>query len=493
MMNNMNPIDEFPIHVLPEFSQTLIRHIQGETQAPLGLIASAVLGAMSLACQDSFDVQSKENLRHPVSLILVMLADSGERKSQIDRILMKPVHDLERQLEQAFAGLLNSYQKDLRVWQIKNKALEKALSKATEKGLDAEEYEAAWQQSQERKPIAPTRRRLLLSDVTSAAIKQELGRGWPSLVVMSDEAGGLLTGGLLKDPAINSLWSGQPISVERVSSAGFKLEDCRLGLILMVQPGLFAIFLERQGDHVRSSGFLARCLMCAPQSTQGQRFDDELLRFRSEETLERFHQRVEELLRGGFERRESGQERKCLRFSPEAALRWRQQFAYIESRIGPLGDLKEYRDYASKFMEHVSRIAAVIEGFVYPDAEQISDHTMYAAIAVAHWYFGHFIQQMKRLDKQEEPSNADRLLSWLIENIGANGGAVYKKNDIRQYCPNKLRSKHLLDAALRELEMRGCVVIYKKNRTTCVWVITVPTRSDLTSPLSCSAIGHFNY
>ncbi len=468
MMNHQNQVTEFPVNVLPEFLQMVIKHIEGETQAPIGLIASSVLGVMGLACQDTFDVQPKDNLQHPVSLFIIAIAESGERKTSIDRLLMKPVHALESQLNQEFTELQKSYQREIAVWQVKERAVEKVLSKAAEKGGDTEAYEEAWHQCQERKPIAPTRRRLLFSDVTSAAIKQELGKGWPSLAVMSDEASGLLTGGVLKDPAINSLWSGQPISVERVSSGGFKLEDCRLGLMLMLQPGLFASFLERQGEHVRSSGFLARCLMCAPQSTQGQRFNGDL-RYRAAGALEIFHRRVEELLKGGFKRRESGKERKCLRFSPEASVRWRQQFTHIESRIGPLGNLKEYRDYASKFMEHVSRIAAVIEGVVYPDAEQISDHTMYAAIAVAHWYFDHFIKQMKMLDKQVEPSNADLLLAWLARNVGLNSRAL-KKNDIRQFGPNKLRHKHSLDAALTELIMRGCIVVYKVNRTTMVYL-----------------------
>lgn len=335
------------------------------------------------------------------------------------------------------------------------------------------------------------------SDVTSAAIKQELGKGWPSLAVMSDEAGSLLAGDLFRDTAINSMWSGHPISVERAASTGFKLEDYRLGLILMLQPGLFTNFLERQGERARSSGFLARCLICAPQSTQGQRFNLDLLRFRAPDALENFHQRVEELLKGGFKRRERGLDRKCLRLTPEATSRWNHQYAHIESQIGPLGQLKPYRDYASKFMEHASRIAAVLEGFCTPNAELISDQTMYAAIAIANWYFDHFIQQMKMLDKQEEPSNAALLLEWLSKNMGLNGGAVYKKNDILKFGPSKLRNKRTLDAALHELIVRGCVTIYKNNRTTMVYFMgglsRLPVGGSITNQSIYNSVGHFDF
>jgi hypothetical protein len=108
---------------------------------------------------------------------------------------------------------------------------------------------------------------------------------------------------------------------------------------------------------------------------------------------------------------------------------------------------------------------------------------MYAAITIAHWFFEHFIQQMKKLDKSDEPSNTDILRSWLARNVGANGGAIFKKNDIRKFCPNKLRSKQALDAALSDLILRGCVSIYKQNRTTLVryhmGILTSPINTTL--------------
>ena len=467
-MNNQNQVGEFPLQVLPEPLPRLIQDIYEDTQAPIGVIVSAVLAAMSLACQDSFDVQPKENLRFAASLYLIVLAESGERKSAVVQLVMKAIYKLQNELDLEFIKSQEVYLRELALWQIKEKALGKAISKDAEKGLGTKELEEAWYQCQEQKPIAPTQKRLVLSDVTSAAIKQVLGKDSPSLMLASDEAGSFLSGELFRDTAINSMWSGHSISIERVASTRPKLVDYRLGLMLMVQPGLFNSSLERQGERARASGFLARCLICEPQSTQGQRFHLDKLRFRAPDAVDHFHQRVEGLLKGGFRRRERGIERKCLKLTPEAASRWNQQYVAIELSIGPLGKLNQYRDYASKFMEHVSRIAAVLEGFCTPNAEFISDQTMYAAITIAHWFFEHFIQQMKKLDKSDEPSNADILRSWLARNVGANGGAIFKKNDIRKFCPNKLRSKQALDAALSDLIMRGCVSIYKQNRTTLV-------------------------
>ena len=467
-MNNLNQVGEFPVCVLPDPLQKLITHIQGETQAPVGLIASTALGVMALACQDSFDVQPKDNLRFAVSLYLIVLAESGERKSTVDKLLMKAVYEVQHQLEANYVQLQTGYQSDLAVWKIKEKTLEKAISKAAERGVNTKELEEAWRHCLEQKPTVPRQNRLVLSDVTSAAIKQTLGNGCPSLTLASDEAGSLLSGDLFRDTALNSMWSGNPILLERAASTSVQLEDYRLGMMLMLQPRLFTKYLERHGEGARSSGLLARCLICAPQSTQGQRFNFDAFRFRDYNAVDNFHRRVAELLTGAFKRRERGLSRRCLKLTPEAASRWNQHHRHVESQIGPLGQLSEYRDYASKFMEHVSRLAAVIEGFYTKNAELISDHSMYAAIALASWYFDHFIQQMKQLDKQDSPSNAMILLTWLSNNTISNGGPVYRKNDILKFGPCKLRSKKKLDEALHELVVRGNVLVGKINRTTFV-------------------------
>ncbi|MGN5114654.1 DUF3987 domain-containing protein [Aeromonas jandaei] len=79
----LNLIGEFPIHVLEEQLQGVMRQIQQQTQAPLGLIASSVLSAMGLACQDLVDVSPKAGLIHPVSLFFITKADWVNEKQRL--------------------------------------------------------------------------------------------------------------------------------------------------------------------------------------------------------------------------------------------------------------------------------------------------------------------------------------------------------------------------------------------------------------------------
>jgi hypothetical protein len=65
-------------------------------------------GVISLACQNRIDVCRLNNLRSPVSLFLLTLAESGERKSTVDKLLMKPLYQLEENLFEKYTMILPS-------------------------------------------------------------------------------------------------------------------------------------------------------------------------------------------------------------------------------------------------------------------------------------------------------------------------------------------------------------------------------------------------
>ncbi|UNP87527.1 DUF3987 domain-containing protein [Aeromonas encheleia] len=478
----MSQVD-LPVHVLPCDLQDVIRYIQQETQASAGLIASSLLGVMALSCQDLFDISPKAQLRFPTSLYQVVLAESGERKSTVDKLLMKPVRDLEGELERQHQEDKQQYNIVMRLWRSEQKALEKAFERAVTKGEPKEIDAQRLAECLARQPEAPLRKRLLVNDATRAAVKQALGKGWPSLVLLSDEAGSILRGELLHDtPLLNSLWGGQSIEVDRVTSEGFRIEDARFGAMLMVQPGLFKEYVNRQGLHARASGFFARTLLCQPRSTIGGRLHGPQQVFPcqhiSSKYLEWFHARIMERLSQSFQRREENAERTCLTLSPEAAAKWYAEYNRIESMCGQTGALRKYQDYASKQLEHVARIAGVLEAFVTGHSI-VSDHTMYAAIQLANYYLDSFIDLMADDALPEEMEDALLLESWLQANHWQFKFHSIPKNHLLKYGPNRLRSRERLNRALDNLWFKSKVSTYKKGRTTYVNYISVSSSSSV--------------
>ncbi|ENC6658119.1 DUF3987 domain-containing protein [Aeromonas hydrophila] len=463
---------ELPVHVLPDELQNVIRYVQQETQAPSGLIASAALGVMALACQDLFDIAPKDKLRFPISLYQVVLAESGERKSTVDKMLMKPVRDLEGALEKQYQEDKQQHTIAMRLWQSEQKALEKAFEREVVKGEAKTESEQRLAECLGRQPMAPLRKRLLVSDATRAAVKLALGKGWPSLVLLSDEAGSILSGELLHDtPLLNSLWSAHPIEVDRATSDTFRIEDARFGAMLMVQPGLFKEYVNRQGRHARASGFFARTLLCQPTSTIGGRIHGPQQCFPcapvSGKYLEWFHERVLTRLNQSFQRREEDAARTCLTLSPEAAAKWHAEYNRIELMCGQTGSLREYRDYASKQLEHVARIAGVLEAFVTGNVV-VSERTMHTAIKLASYYLDSFIHLMADDALPEDMEDMVQLETWLQNNHWRFDFRGIPKNYLLKYGPNRLRSRERLNRALDNLLIKGKVSSYKQGRTTYV-------------------------
>ncbi len=65
---------------------------------------------------------------------------------------------------------------------------------------------------------------------------------------MSDEAGIIFDGYTLSElPFINKMWDGSVLSVDRKNEPEQMIENARMTLSLMVQPGLFDRYMERKG------------------------------------------------------------------------------------------------------------------------------------------------------------------------------------------------------------------------------------------------------
>jgi len=260
----------FPVDVFPSIIRNAIYEAEQHTQAPLSLIAASALGAISLVCQNGIDVCRLNNLRSPVSLFLLTLAESGERKSTVDKVLMRPLYQLEEKW-------FEQYNQDLKAWlngevafNIEKKALASKLKadmcRNKDYGATNERLKALLQ----TKPAEPVRYRLMLNDATPSAIKNYLCRDWRSVGIMADEAGTIFNGHTLNElPFINKMWDGSTYSVDRRNSPELLIHDARMTLSLMVQPEVFQKYIERKGDIAKGIGFFARCLICQPDSKQG--------------------------------------------------------------------------------------------------------------------------------------------------------------------------------------------------------------------------------
>lgn len=453
----------FPVHVFPPLIRNAIYEVEQHTQAPQALIAASVLGAISLACQNQIDVCRVNNLRSPVSLFLLTLAESGERKSSVDKILMKPLYQLEGEWFAQYSQERIIWKNNEVAFNLEKKALASKFKSDIRRDKDPSVTRDKLKILLENCPVEPVRLKLMFNDATPAAIKDYLCGAWRSVGIMSDEAGTIFNGYTLNElPFINKMWDGSTYSLERKISPERLIQDARVTLSLMVQPSVFKEYIERKGDMAKGIGFFARCLICQPYSTQGQRtITNPVI---SSEHLPLFHNRLLEIVNNSAIDYKKG-ERICLRFSPEGEQRWITFYNKVESEMGTLGILTNFKDYASKMAENMARIAALLHHF-NGDEGDISFLTTEAAVEISAWYVDEYI---KLFSKPQEftliSSETDELYCWIKDYCYRYVVPYIRKNTILQYGPNKFRNRKKANELLSILYSQNKILAKKQGKT----------------------------
>ena len=127
------PADPYPVEALGETLAGAVEVVVRVTQPDPMTAAQSALAAASLAAQAHRNVAIDGRII-PVSLDLVTVAASGDRKSASDRALTLPHSEWERELAAEYKPLLLAFKNRLLAWE---KARDKALREA--KGMMAGE------------------------------------------------------------------------------------------------------------------------------------------------------------------------------------------------------------------------------------------------------------------------------------------------------------------------------------------------------------------
>jgi len=87
---------------LPETSrlQAMVDLVAMEVEVAPEMVFTAALGALSAACQAGYVVKMPgKKVKHPVSLMLLTVANSGERKTAVENIVFSSVRAFQKKQE----------------------------------------------------------------------------------------------------------------------------------------------------------------------------------------------------------------------------------------------------------------------------------------------------------------------------------------------------------------------------------------------------------
>ncbi|MBL7479994.1 YfjI family protein [Legionella bononiensis] len=470
---------KYPLEALGSILGEAAKQLAYHVQVPEGMAGQSVLAAAGLVAQAHINVERGCIGVSPVSIFCLSVAESGDRKSTVDRLALAPIRSYESERAQAILVKEQKYKAEMEAWEIRRNSIIKLCNKPKAE-LGEEEQKRLSERLFElelTKPRPPSRSNITFSEPTSEGIWKHYIQGDPSAGLFSDEGISFFSGHGMNDEAkgrtihiLSKLWDGDSITRTRGGEGeSGALTNRRLSSHLMIQPIIASKVLSDQ--LLQGQGVLARFLICHEPSIAGSRLllDRDLEKgANSDPAIAKYWQRLTTLLNQPLRINESTGELQLTVFAlrGEALDEWCALHDGIEEQLRVDGMFIEIKAFASKAAENAARIAAIlafIEGYDQPTVE----HVKRAGILIA-YYLESTTMLITEAQYDVNELQANDLLAW----IKMKGGTL--SADQFKALPPKYRVAQTARHLLQILVDTGHLQITVKNSKTgkpVVWEV----------------------
>lgn len=392
-----------------------VRALAEHTRAPIEICAQSVLGALSLVLQAHADVVLPTGAARPLSLFLLTIAPSGERKSAVDSHALKPVYEYEVLLRDKHSREQMTYINKHELWSAK-RAQALNLAKKRSKPFEGE----ADLRSLGDEPEAPLTPLLVCPEPTFEGYCKLTATGLPAMGIYSAEGGAFIGGfGMSADnrlktsAGLSCLWDGDPIKRVRAGDGTMILPGRRLSLHLMAQPEVSDQLIN--DSLLVSQGLISRCLVTAPASAAGSRYFSPPSD-KAKSDLADYHSKLRELLNHPLPITEGTRnelELRKLHMSPEAQQIWINWHDHVEARLIEDGEFSPIAGFANKAAEHAARIAGLMTLWRDLHALSIDAETMASSTRLVNHYLAEALRLRGLAGITPHLQLAERVLEWL--------------------------------------------------------------------------------
>lgn len=424
----------YPIGAFYKSVADAILEVYGFVQAPMSMTALSFLSTMSAATQRVADVQQPTGKKTPLSLFTVSIADSGERKTTVDDLVAEPLRQRDAREEHQFIQQRQAFESEQDLWQATRTALIRQIAKLTEKGKSTEAIEQKLQELDNSKPRHPRLRRLVRQDLTYVSLMAALEGDGESVFISSSEADAILKSELFEQHSsvLNIIWgSGSPQADRAYRNS--TVTDPHCSISMLCQGEVFKELMHKHGEAFRGVGFFSRFLFNRPISMIGNRFVQN--NPPQWNHLGTFHRRLQDLLDEGDMRLVAGVPRRIIAFDEEARNQWARRANEIESMLRDGGYLAEVRDFGSKLMEHVARVAGILHVFSRQEGSITTD-TVERAFAIV-WYHAEEFRLLfsPSLEVPQATIDADKVERYLLQSVWLKGWNAIPRNTLHRVGP----------------------------------------------------------
>ncbi|WP_027360784.1 YfjI family protein [Desulforegula conservatrix] len=436
----------FPVSSLPPAMRSAAECMREIIQAPMDMICHCLLASATAAIQPYVDVEI-DGRRSPTSNNYLAVGESGERKSECDKVANKPIKDLIEKEQEKFFD-------EEPVHRIIKCAWQKRIDKAIKDGKSDQEIRQLLNEiGPEPKLILPV---WIITDPTCPAIVRAFSEGRTHLMLQTPEAAQFLGGySMNKDNQASTIsglslfWDGAPITKSTIGGGFERLSNIRFGINLMFQPTFIPTLFSNQT--AIGQGFIARCLCSSPESTIGERIY-ESKKVLTDPRIKDFYSRISGILERPLplhEKSGMGLNPRCLHLTPSAKKTAIDFIMLMEKGMRKNGELCEIKDFASKAAEHALREAGKISFFENPDTEVVSLGALVSGIEIVKYYLGEQLRLRSSGSEDPDVALAQKVFEWGMNT--ENNGKI-SMSVLYQYGPSKARTKKDAERIIRILE-----------------------------------------
>ena len=439
------PATPYPVEELGECLGAAARAIHDKTRAPLAICGSSVLAAAALAAQSFVDVVLPTGQKRPLSLYLLTVAISGERKTSADNEALWPINDRESELREKEERETYPYENAMAAWKAEKQSI--LTKKEFRTVLKKEEALNALGPP----PMAPLLPMLTVPEPTYEGLCRLLEHGQPSIGVFSSEGGQFIGGHAMNADnklktvaAMSSVWDSGIVKRLRAGDGSKIMPGRRVSLHLMAQPDIAAIMIT--DPLLLEQGILSRLLITAPDFAAGTRFWREP-QPESDTALRRYYNKLLGILRttpplasnGTGPPKPNELKPRLLPLSADARALWVAFADAVETDLAPNGSLRLIMACANKLPEQAARVAgvlAVIDGGT--QVVEISEEYLASAINIVKHHAAETLRMARAGSVAPEIMRAKELLNWLAKDWTE---VLVSLPDIYQRGPAAIRDK----------------------------------------------------
>ena len=423
-----------------------------------------LLGVLSEVMQGIADVQIPGGAKNPLSLWILLIANSGEGKTPVLNMLRKAIVDFENDRLIQYQNRLADYEIDYKIWKEVFNELSSMVRKAVRDGTDQAPHKIALANHMKETPQKPRRVQLTYTNATIEAFLKGLCENWPYAALVNDEASSYMKGSIANAFALlNQRWELGSLTIDRSSQSTLHAHNPSVTLLWAVQEKPYEEFKNGKGDHARNLGTLARFILAKPNSMKGYRRIDN--REDNPKHLQWFYDRCSELLNQTIDENGNPNEKKItITFDWNAEMKFQHMQQKIEEQLRPGEWLEHANDYAAKVPRHTARIAAILELFEHGNTI-ISAESFEVARDLMEYYTESYIEIVGTgPELPQEVQDADKLYTWLHNRQLNYHNRYIVRNDIQKNCPRPIRNDiNRLGSALQVLQQRGQIVILQHD------------------------------